>query len=176
MQIFIIGYMYCGKSTIGKKLARALGYDFVDTDDLFEERYHISIPQFFEKYSEKLFRELERDVLLSTFNLKQTVISTGGGTACSTENINYIKQNGISVFLESDIDTIMSRLRFSQKERPVLNRIPEKELQTFIQNQLAERTIFYQQADIIFPAKNVNIESLKEIIWNKRGETNHNDF
>ena len=168
MLIFLVGYMYSGKSTVGRKLAKAFGYNFVDTDDLFEGKYHISIPSFFEKYGETLFRSLEQEVLFSTKSLQHTVVSTGGGTPCSVESMEYIKQTGISVFLQSDIDTIMSRLKSSQKERPVLNTIAQENLQEFIAAQLQERTLFYQQANIIHSAKNVDVKELKELIerWN----------
>lgn len=168
MRIYIIGYMYSGKSTIGKKLARALGFDFVDTDDLFEAKYHLSIPVFFEKYGEKLFREFEKEILLSTHNLQNTVISTGGGTPCFGENMAFIKKSGISVCLEPDIDTIMSRLHFSKKERPILSKMPKEELQSFILNQIETRNIFYKQADIIVPAKDVNVEKLRVKIEESR--------
>ena len=168
MKIFIIGYMYSGKSTIGKKLANALGFDFIDTDNLFEEKHHISIPNFFEKYGEDLFRKFEKEVLFSTNALQNTIISTGGGTACSDENIRYIKENGTSVYLESDIDTIMARLQYSKKERPVLNKMPKEELQGFILKQIEERKPFYKQADIIIPAKDVRIEDLKKRIEERK--------
>ena len=153
--------MYSGKSTTGKKLAKTLGFDFVDTDDLFEEKYRISIPNFFEKYGEDLFREFEKNILFSLNNLQNAVISTGGGTACSEENISFIKKNGISVCLEPDIDTIMSRLQSSKKKRPTLDKIPKDKLQEFIEQQLNERNTFYKQANIIVPAKNVIIDDLK---------------
>ena len=66
MRIYLVGYMYSGKSTVGRRLAQALGMRFLDTDTLFEERYHTTIPLFFHRYDEAAFRRLEQQVLHTT--------------------------------------------------------------------------------------------------------------
>ena len=63
MKIFLVGYMLCGKSTIGRKLAKKLGYDFSDTDKMIENKYHLSVEKIFEQYGEQTFRILEKEIL-----------------------------------------------------------------------------------------------------------------
>jgi shikimate kinase len=93
MNIYIVGYPCCGKTSLGKKIAKKIGYNFVDLDHLFEEEYKITIPDFFEKYSEEAFRICERKILHSTASLKKTIIATGGGTPCYFDNIDFINKN-----------------------------------------------------------------------------------
>lgn len=160
MKIYIVGYMYCGKSSIGKRLARRLGYDFMDLDAEFERRFKLSIPDFFERYDETAFRKLEHDVLLSTKDVDNCVISTGGGTPCHHNNMNFIKENGISVYLEADTDLILSRRANSKKRRPVLEAMPANEVKTFVDEQLAARKPFYSMADIRCDARDVSIDDM----------------
>ena len=87
-KIYLVGFMAVGKSTIGKKLAEMLGYTSLDLDDVFEEKYKITIKTFFNKYDEDLFRNLEAELLKTTFEMDDIVISTGGGTACFFNNID----------------------------------------------------------------------------------------
>ena len=91
--------MYSGKTTIGRKLAECLDTRFVDLDQLFEEHYHTSIPLFFNRYGEDAFRKLEQLMLHSTHTLNHVVISTGGGTPCFFDNMEWINAHGISVYL-----------------------------------------------------------------------------
>ena len=73
MRIYLVGYMYSGKSTVGRQLAKALGLRFIDTDNLFEERYRTTIPLFFHRYDEAAFRRLEQQVLHSTATMDDVV-------------------------------------------------------------------------------------------------------
>ena len=91
MNIYLIGYMYSGKTTLGHKLAVKLGYQWLDLDQVFEQVFHTSIPIFFKRYGEEAFRKLEQKLLHETANNDNTVISTGGGTPCFFDNIQWIK-------------------------------------------------------------------------------------
>lgn len=152
MRVYLIGYMYCGKSTLGKRLARLMGYEFVDLDVKFEERYHTTIPIFFEKYGEGAFRKLETLMLESTSEMDNVVVATGGGTPCQGNNMRRIKELGVSVYLELSFDAICSRMVNSHKVRPVLANKTIEERREFIKKQLDERNLFYHQADITFDA------------------------
>lgn len=156
--------MGVGKSTIGKKLANKLGYAFVDTDLLFEEKYKISIEGFFKKYGEQLFREFENKLLQSTFSMKNTVIATGGGTPCYFNAINAINKNGISIYLEMPTSAIVNRLENAIKPRPLVKGKSHKKLQTEIERLMSGRINFYENASIVFNAVNPDLTNLMKII------------
>ncbi len=161
-KVYLIGFMGVGKSTAGRKLASKLGWKFIDTDAAFTEKYKLSIDAFFKKYGEELFRKLEHEILISTFDLSNCVISTGGGMPCYSDAIHKINSNGTSVYLEMDEKTILNRLLNSKQKRPLVVNKTEEELVDFIQDKLTERSPCYSQATIIVPALSIDIDSLVE--------------
>ena len=161
MRIFLVGYMYCGKTTVGQALARMLGYGFVDLDQLFEQRYHTTIPIFFKRYDEGAFRILEQQILHSTTAMDDVVISTGGGTPCHADNMDWINAHGTSVYLDASVDCILARAAQSRKVRPVLTGMTEDERAVFVARQLHEREQYYRQAHHRVPADKPDLESLR---------------
>ncbi len=139
MRIFIIGFMYSGKSTVGKKLANLMNLNHIDTDKVFESKYNITISSFFEKYGENLFRELEHKILLETIEEDNIIVSTGGGLPCFHNNMDIIKENGISIYLNMSPISIIHRINNSKKKRPLLQNKSPEELQEYIENLLKER-------------------------------------
>ena len=156
--------MGVGKSTIGKKLARELGYNFVDTDVLFEKKYKISIADFFTKYGEILFREFENKILLSTFTMENIVVATGGGTPCHFNAIDEINRHGISVFLEMPTAAIVNRLENTIKPRPLVKGKTHEELRDEVERLLSKRLSIYTTANIKVKAINVDITKLQETL------------
>ena len=154
--------MGVGKSTVGKKLALKLGRQFIDTDMIFEEKYKLNINTFFNKYGEELFRKLEHEILISTFETENCVIATGGGLPCYQGAMDQINNFGVSVYLEMNADAIYSRLLKSKQKRPLVNNKSEEELLEFITKKLKERYSCYSKATITIPALSINIESLIE--------------
>ncbi len=163
-RIYLIGFMGVGKSTIGKQLARLLGYHFLDIDRVFENKYKINISSFFEKYDETLFRKLEYNILEESYAMERTVISTGGGTPCFFDAMERMNQMGITVYLEMEPDEIFSRLKHAKKKRPLVSALSEQELREAIIKKLEERTPFYSRAKIIYPASNIDIGQLAKRI------------
>jgi shikimate kinase len=164
MKIYLIGYMASGKSKLGKEISRMTGLSFVDLDDVFEERYRIGIVDFFEKYGDPVFRRIEHQLLLETESLDNTIIATGGGTACSDENIRFIKKHGISIYIRMEIADLVTRLKSVKRKRPLLKNIPGDELEQFIRTQLGERDVYYLQADHIIEGPVDDIKPLAELI------------
>lgn len=142
MRIYLIGFMGAGKSTLGPILAKKLGYSCIESDVLVEKLAGISIPEIFRLYGEIRFRELERQVLFFTQLCYDTVICTGGGTPCFSGNMEWMKQQGITVYLSCDEEIIMQRLNLPQKDRPLFND------QNSWKNLLHSRIETYQKAHI----------------------------
>lgn len=150
LRIYLIGYMGSGKSALGREFAALLGSDFLDLDDLFEERYHVSIYDFFEKYGEDNFRKIERELLFETSALDNIVISTGGGTPCYFDNIDFILKHGICVYLRMTARELAGRLMHVRKKRPLLKDLEPDKFEEWISEQLRIRERCYMKASYIF--------------------------
>ncbi len=155
MIVYLVGFMGCGKTSIGKALAALGGLDFVDMDVKICERMGLSVKEIFARYSESTFRHEESLVLQWTTQLPGAVVATGGGTFCSPANREIIKQaGGVSVFIDVAWNVIRARLPGNNTERPKF-KSPEAALQLFKQRQpqyrLARFAISPSQSDT--PAK-----------------------
>lgn len=115
--IVLIGLTGCGKSTVGKILAKNINYDFVDMDDFIVESTGKTIPELFE-VSEEYFRECETKACRSLSNKQKTVIASGGGVVKNKENMNLFKDNSIIIFLDRPVDNIVGDIEI--KNRPLL--------------------------------------------------------
>ena len=113
-----------GKSTLGKKLARVLGKDFIDLDDVIEEQMNMSISTIFSELGESQFRVAEKRALSSLLNEKNHVIAVGGGTPCFFNNMEKMNESGITIFLDPALDVLKERLRSDYKDRPKLANSP----------------------------------------------------
>lgn len=167
MRIYLVGYMYSGKTTMGRQLARRLDYTFHDLDVAFEHRYRCSIPLFFQQYGEEAFRQLERQMLQRTASLENTVVSTGGGTPCFFDNMEFINSNGLSIYLQMSEDALIARMVKSKKTRPTFAHMSEEERRTKLSKQLQQRIPFYQQAQLTVNAFNPDINSIAQTILDK---------
>ena len=163
-RIYLIGFMGVGKSTLGKKLARELDFQFVDLDDLFEKKYKIRIDDFFGKYDEDLFRTLEYETLNETFSMNKVVIATGGGTPCFFETMKKINKRGVSIHLKMSSAAIASRLHHAKKPRPLIKDKTGEELCTMIKQKLNERIHFYEQAHFTVDAISVDVKEVVEML------------
>ena len=164
MRIYLIGYMYSGKTTVGHKLAVQMGYRWLDLDQMLETTFHTTIPIFFKRYGEEAFRKIEQKLLHSTADLDDVVISTGGGTPCYFDNIQWMNHHGISVYFDVTVETLLRRAAFSKKPRPILAGMSEEERSEYIHQQLAQRLPFYKKAQIIFPADDPDLDQLVKLV------------
>ncbi len=108
--IVLCGFMGAGKTVVGKELSKITGRKFVDTDDLVVEKQGIAIPAIFAAYGEDFFRDLEYAVCLDAGKMKNTIISTGGGTVTFERNVTALKQNSRIVFLDASFEVICERV------------------------------------------------------------------
>lgn len=153
MKYYLVGYMYSGKSTFGRRLATERGMGFLDLDHAFEERYHYTVPRFFAQFGEQAFRKLESQLLRSTANLDNMVIATGGGTPCHSGNMDFILANGTAIYLQMSIEDLVVRALRSHNPRPLIRGLSESDMRTKIASQLKEREVFYRRAQIVLDGK-----------------------
>ncbi len=118
--IVLIGFMGTGKTTTGRALAQRLNRKFLDSDYCIEERYKMSISDIFALYGEEKFRQWEQDTINDLSKEKHAVISTGGGIVLKEENIIKLKENGKLYLLSGSLETIISNLKVSTDDRPLL--------------------------------------------------------
>ena len=154
MKYYLVGYMYSGKSTFGRKLAAERGMDFLDLDRAFEDRYHYTVPRFFAAFGEQAFRRLETQMLQSTADLDNVVIATGGGTPCHSGNMDFILAHGTAIYLRMSADDLVVRALRSRNPRPAMQGLSEADIRARIENQLKEREPFYQKAPIVLDGVN----------------------
>ena len=154
MRIFLVGYMGCGKSTIGRKVADLLGISFVDLDKYIEERYFKTVPAIFAEEGEKGFREKERTALLEVSQFENVMVGTGGGAPCFFDNMEVMNKNGVTIYIAPDTDVLATRLLKSKTERPLIAGKSREELILFIEGALLKRAPFYEKAKIIIRGEN----------------------
>lgn len=118
--IVLIGFMGTGKSTVGKILAKALGYEFVDSDAEIEKNEGMPIKEIFSRYGESHFRQLESNVISELAAGRRCVIATGGGVVLSKSNIDALKRNGTIICLKASLEAILTRAG-KTGSRPLLN-------------------------------------------------------
>jgi shikimate kinase len=165
VRIFLVGYMGAGKTTLGKALAQKLDLSFIDMDGFIENRFRKTIRDLFETQGETGFRELERKMLHEVAEFESVIISTGGGTPCFFDNMDFMNQKGNTVFLEVPPDILFSRLRMASISRPVLKGKTDEEMRTFIFRTLEERIPFYMQAQYTFSTSKLeNHQQINEAI------------
>jgi shikimate kinase len=142
--IVMVGLMGAGKSAIGKRLATRLGLAFVDTDREVETAAGCSIAEIFELYGEPAFRDVERRVILRLLEGARGVMATGGGAFVDPHTRAAIKQRGVSVWLQADLDTLVRRTA-KRTHRPLLNSGDPREILATL---MAAREPLYAQADL----------------------------
>ncbi|HEY9002212.1 MAG TPA: shikimate kinase [Mucilaginibacter sp.] len=164
MKIFLIGFMGSGKTTLGRKLASRMGYEFIDLDHKLEQQVELSIAEYFQLFGEDAFRQLESEVLKKTLYPDNAIISTGGGLPCYFDNMDWMKANGKSVYIKLNPKTLADRLEAGKEERPLLQDKHGDALVEFIEQKLDEREKFYSQASIIVDGLSLTAEKLEQMI------------
>ena len=144
--IILTGYMCVGKTTVGRALAKRLHCTFYDLDWYIEERYHTQVSRIFAEEGEAAFRDKERRMLHEVAAFENVVLSCGGGTPCFFDNADFMNSVGHTFYLKASPDTLCAHLAMSRGERPLLKGKSPEELRTFVAEQVAERSPYYEQA------------------------------
>lgn len=167
--IFICGFMGCGKTTQGKKLAKEMGYYFIDLDDYISNKYDNTISDLFQEVGEDEFRKIESISLQECINDNmKALIATGGGTPCFNNNMDLMKANGKVIYLKMEPEALYNRLFNAKNERPLIKDKANEEMLLYIENLLKVREPFYSKADIITSGVTVDITALKETVLNHK--------
>ena len=164
MKIFLIGFMGCGKTTMGKKLAAKLGYNLVDLDHQIEHITGTTVAGYFASHGEDVFRKLESDTLKNHEYAENAVVSTGGGTPCFFDNMEWMNENGITIYIQLPAVSLAKRLEKGIDKRPLLRNLTEKELVQFIEGKLEERDPFYSKAKLTLSGIGLNPDAIREAI------------
>ncbi len=161
--VFLVGMPSSGKSTLGRKLARALNYRFVDLDKLIVKDQRKTIPELFREKGEAYFREVESRLLHQIRPNQWLVVATGGGAPCFSDNMAFIKSAGISVFINVSPAELTQRiLQHGKDDRPLLSGVTqlEQELNVRLQNRLP----YYTKADFTVTYETSKVNLLLELV------------
>jgi shikimate kinase len=166
MKIFFIGFMGTGKTYSGKQLGQKLNIPFFDLDEEIIKHEGKSINEIFGESGEEYFRLLEKDVLhiITEYN-DSFIMACGGGTPCYYNNIDYMNKEGISVWLNTSVDTLYNRLIHEKDKRPLIKDLSETQLRGYIAKKFSDRKIYYEQASIIVDEEPVQLDKLIEKIF-----------
>lgn len=156
--------MGSGKSTAGRKLSSAADMNFIDLDNYIEKKTEQSITEIFEKKGQDHFRRIENHCLKEIINKDNFVLSCGGGTPCFFNNMSLMNKNGVTIYLEMDVNDLYYRIKQSQDTRPLVKEMSDNSLLNFISSSLKEREKFYKMAHHTVNAINLDVSALTKLI------------
>lgn len=164
MRVYLIGYMGCGKSTLGRRLAKHAGLQFIDMDHYIEERNCKSVAQIFSDEGEAGFRIKERKALEELSEFTDVVVATGGGAPCFYDNMALMNRTGKTLFMNINPEILASRLLSAKTIRPLIKGMSRDELMQFISDSLSRRIVFYQQAQYQITQPDVELNDVLKMI------------
>ena len=144
--IVLVGLMGAGKTTLGRRIAPELGLPFIDSDSEVEKAAGCTIGEIIKNSGEKIFRDVERRVMLRLLSQSPAVIGSGGGSFMDVDTRNLIREKGTSIWLRADLELLYRRAR-RRTHRPLLNNDDPRKI---LMGLMKERHAVYQKADLIF--------------------------
>lgn len=161
--IFLIGYMGCGKTTLGMALARHMHLPFIDLDDYIEERCEATVKEIFAQVGEQRFREIERTCLEEVAMMQGVIVACGGGTPCQPGNMELMNSRGTTIWLTTSAQRIASRLTLPEQKakRPLIAAMSDDEVHDYVEQHIAQREPHYSKAMLTFDS--TLLESEQEI-------------
>ena len=168
--------MGSGKTTVGKALSKDTGMMFYDLDWYIESRMRKSVAQIFAERGEESFRRMEYNMLHEVAEFEDVIISCGGGTPCFFDNMDYLNQQGDTVYLKATPEVLYRHLLMAKVERPLLKGKTPDELIAYITTHLEEREPFYSKARYTLDVSlldnydkiQTSVERLKELLMLKK--------
>ena len=163
MNLYLVGYMGSGKSSVGKRLANRLDLDFYDLDKMIEDYANAPISQIFRESGEESFRSLENHMLNKVMEMDNLVIATGGGTPCHSDNMTKILDHGLVVYLNLPVHKLIKRVKQGGQHRPLIAGKSDEELWDYVEQHFATRKETYERAHELINADRVNAALLDAI-------------
>jgi shikimate kinase len=155
--------MGAGKSRMGRALAQYLNCSFTDLDTEIVKTAGASIKEIFQQEGETYFRLLERRSLHDTQFAPTGIIATGGGAPCYFNNMEWINQQGIAIFLDATPEVLVQRLWKGREKRPLIMSLGQDQLPFYINQKLAERRPYYEQASVRYTIENPFQDNAKDL-------------
>lgn len=155
--VFLIGYMGCGKTTLGEVLARQMGLRYIDLDEYVEQRHGMSVVEIFDAMGQDRFREMENEALRDVAAMADVIVGCGGGTPCHSGNMDLMNGAGVTVWLTTSPERITARLLLPEQKakRPKIVDLPDDAVLPFVKQELESRTPYYCQAQLQFDSTDI---------------------
>jgi shikimate kinase len=154
-KVYLVGFMAAGKTTVARSLAKRLGWQAVDIDELIEQRERLPVSDIFARHGEAYFRALERQVLIEQTGPRHMVVATGGGTFADVQNRAAINRDGVSVWLDVPLDRLVERV-------PADGRRPLAADRAGFERLYHQRRAAYEQAHVRLDAGRASVDALVE--------------
>jgi shikimate kinase len=156
--------MGSGKSFQAQRLAAKMNIDWMDLDQQVEKATSLSIKEIFAAYGEEYFREKERDALHELSNYNDLVIAVGGGTPCFYDNMLWMNEHGITIWIDEAVEVLSERLKREKVHRPLIKDLSDEELSGFLSGKLAERLTYYSQSQFHLKGDQISDSSFAKIL------------
>ena len=166
--VFLIGYMGCGKTTLGEVLARQMGKPFIDLDDYIEQQQGASIKEIFANCGEDRFRQMETSALREVAEMDGVIVSCGGGTPCYSGNMEIMNEVGVTVWLTTSPERMTARLLLPEQKskRPKVKDLADVDVFPLVKRELAQRTPYYSMARLQFDSTDIETaEATERTAW-----------
>ena len=156
--------MGSGKSYWAQRLADESNIDWMDLDAEIEKETSLTIKEIFETEGEAYFRNKERDALHNLASYQNIIVATGGGTPCFHNNMQWMNENGNTVWIDEPVEVLAKRLEPEKAHRPLIKNLNDNELKDFLSNKLKEREQFYSLAKYRLSGDALNLNKLLELL------------
>ena len=162
--VFLLGYMGCGKTTLGEVLARQMGLRFIDLDAYIEQAQGASVRQIFDEMGEARFRQLEASALRGVASMTDVVVGCGGGTPCHAGNMELMNAAGLTVWLTASAERITARLLLPEQKvkRPRIVHLPDEAVLALVREEMQRRSVYYSKAQLQFDSTDIETGSATE--------------
>lgn len=157
--------MGAGKTYWGKQLAEHWNLPYYDLDEVIVAEEEMAVSDIFNTKGEDYFRERESAILRQLVKQDRFLISCGGGTPCFQDNMDFMNENGVTIWLNPSVSVMVERLQRKKYKRPLIQDLADEDLTAFIEKKLAERQPFYQQSQHIIDSDHISLDTF-EIVKN----------